>query len=136
MFILCFDFGKKYIGVAVGQSISKTATPLCTIVVKNKHYLWSQICTLMNTWKPLYIVVGKPTDLSFNNLILLNKIDKFIFTLKNKFKIEVYSVDESLSTWYVKSIYFFKKNKDYYKKVNSYSAMVLLQQWLCNNRYL
>lgn len=136
MFILCFDFGEKYIGVAIGQNISKTATPLCTIVVKSKHCLWNQICVLMNTWKPLYIVVGKPDDLSFSNLFLLNKINKFIFTLKNKFKIEVYSVNESLSTWYVKKNYFFKKNKDYYKKVNSYSAMILLEQWLCNNRYL
>ena len=136
MFVLCFDFGEKYIGVAIGQNISKTATPLCTIVVKNKHCLWSAMCTLIDTWKPLYIIVGRPIDLSFNNLFLLNKIDKFIFTLKNKFKIEVYSIDESLSTWYVKKSYSFKKNKDYYKKVNSCSAMILLEQWFCGDRCL
>ncbi|TDJ20665.1 MAG: Holliday junction resolvase RuvX, partial [Gammaproteobacteria bacterium] len=41
--LLCFDFGTKRIGVAVGQFITQTATPLETVKNKNKRPDWDHI---------------------------------------------------------------------------------------------
>lgn len=35
MFIMSFDFGINYIGIAVGQSYTKTANPIKCIQAKN-----------------------------------------------------------------------------------------------------
>ncbi|MCK5498147.1 MAG: Holliday junction resolvase RuvX, partial [Gammaproteobacteria bacterium] len=41
--LLCFDFGTKRIGVAVGQTITQTATPLQTVKNKNNRPDWNNI---------------------------------------------------------------------------------------------
>ena len=42
MYVLAFDYGHKRIGVAIGQTISKTATPLATLE-RQKGAVWSQV---------------------------------------------------------------------------------------------
>ncbi|MGB5427965.1 MAG: Holliday junction resolvase RuvX, partial [Gammaproteobacteria bacterium] len=41
--LLGFDFGIKRIGIAVGQSITRTATALCTINTRHGKPDWDRI---------------------------------------------------------------------------------------------
>ena len=61
--LLCFDYGEKRIGVAVGQTITSTATALETIIVRNKKPDWDAIGKLISEWKPDKFVVGHPFTL-------------------------------------------------------------------------
>jgi RNase H-fold protein (predicted Holliday junction resolvase) len=55
---LGFDFGNKKIGIAVGQIITATASPLQTIRSINQNPNWEIISKLINEWRPVGLVVG------------------------------------------------------------------------------
>ena len=57
--LLCFDFGTKRIGVAVGQTLTDTATPLEIISVRNNRPDWERISALIKQWQPQALLVGK-----------------------------------------------------------------------------
>ena len=60
---LGFDFGMKNIGVAVGQSITKTATPLTIINATNDNNLWQEVAKFIKTWHPDALIVGVPLNM-------------------------------------------------------------------------
>jgi len=57
---LAFDFGEKRIGVACGQSITGTASPLETVANHHGRPDWDQIDALVAQWQPAILVVGLP----------------------------------------------------------------------------
>lgn len=131
MLVLGFDFGIKYIGVAVGQTITKTATPVTSICVDNKNInKWSNVFKCIYDWSPSVIIVGYPLNDNFDNSFILKSINVFINDIKLKFNIPVYIVDENLSTWEAKKLIFYKKKKKCFFSINAMSAAILVEQWL------
>ena len=62
--VLGFDYGTHKIGVAVGQALTGSATPLETLgMVKNKPD-WQRIEQLLAEWKPEALVVGHPFEMT------------------------------------------------------------------------
>ena len=57
--LLGFDFGLRRIGVAVGQTATRTAGPLVTVSHSDQPD-WQAISALVNEWKPAGLVVGLP----------------------------------------------------------------------------
>ncbi|MGD9393310.1 MAG: Holliday junction resolvase RuvX, partial [Chromatiales bacterium] len=49
--LLGFDYGTRRIGVAVGQTLTGTATPLTTLDSDNTRPDWEGISALINEWK-------------------------------------------------------------------------------------
>ncbi len=60
MYVMGFDYGSKRIGVAIGQTLTATASPLTIISVKNRQINWAQITALIQEWQPDTFVVGLP----------------------------------------------------------------------------
>ena len=51
MQILAFDYGTKHIGIAVGQTITKTSSPLMILNVKQEGpAIWQTIFALVEEW--------------------------------------------------------------------------------------
>ena len=61
MYVLGFDYGHKNIGIAIGQEISRTASPLVTLQRKDGPP-WAAIEKLIQEWQPRAIVIGLPLD--------------------------------------------------------------------------
>ena len=61
--ILGFDFGKKYIGVAVGQEITGSASPLGSVKARDGIPDWDSMTKFINEWQPDFIVVGLPLNM-------------------------------------------------------------------------
>lgn len=61
--VLAFDFGLKHIGVAAGQTITRTATPLDTLPAKNGRPDWHRVAALVGEWRPVRLVVGLPLNM-------------------------------------------------------------------------
>lgn len=137
MFILSFDFGIKYIGVAIGQKITKTACPLTSIFVNNKKNKWTAVFQCIDIWSPSIIVVGYPYSDVFCNDFILTEVNKFVSDLSCKYGIQIVMVDEGLSTWEAKKKFSLAKNKkrDYFSSVNAMSASILLEQWFSDNKF-
>ena len=66
---MSIDFGIKKIGFAIGQLITKKATPLGIIYNHKENINWADIDNLIKKWKPNIIIIGYPsTDKKINLL--------------------------------------------------------------------
>jgi len=97
--LLCFDFGTKRIGVAVGQFITQTATPLQTVKNKNKRPDWDHIKRLIDEWQPDALIVGVPLNMMGEMQEMTVASEKFMRQLHGRFHLPVYDVDERLSSF-------------------------------------
>ena len=92
--ILAFDYGEKRIGVAVGNTISKTAEPLKVIQEKNQQDKFQEIEQLIAEWQPQLLVVGLPTHPDGAEHEMTQKAKRFGNQMQGRFKKEVEWVDE------------------------------------------
>ena len=92
--ILAFDFGEKRIGVAVGNTITKTAEALKIIQEKNQDEKLKAIEALIQEWQPQLLVVGLPTHPDGAEHKMTQKAKRFGNQLHGRFQKEVVWVDE------------------------------------------
>ena len=130
-----FDFGTSKIGVAVGQSITSTATPINQIPAKKGVPDWPSLDKILKEWQPDVLVVGIPTKMDGSWQLITELCNKFINDLKSKYEIPVYGVDERLSTKSAKEEIFSKSGYKGLQKisVDSVAASIILEQWMNNN---
>ncbi|AXN02194.1 Putative Holliday junction resolvase YggF [Candidatus Purcelliella pentastirinorum] len=136
MKLLAFDFGTKKIGVAVGQTITKTAEPLNLIKIKNNMPDWIKIKKLKKEWEPNLIILGLPLNMNNTEQIFTKKTKKFANNLRNILNIPVELHDERLTTIEAKINILNNLEHKNLKKINidSYSAVLILESWLKNNK--
>lgn len=58
--VLAFDFGLRRIGVAVGQSVTASASPLGVVANSAQGPDYDAISRIINEWRPSRLVVGLP----------------------------------------------------------------------------
>jgi putative Holliday junction resolvase len=92
--ILAFDFGEKRIGVAVGNTITKTSEPLKIIQEINQQDKFQAIEALIQEWQPQILVVGLPTHPDGAEHEMTQKAKRFGNQLMGRFQKEVIWVDE------------------------------------------
>lgn len=93
-----FDFGKKYIGVAVGQEITGTASALGSVKAKEGIPHWESLEQYLSDWQPDYIVVGLPLNMDGTEQQLTKDARKFGNRVFGRFGIPVEFKDERLTT--------------------------------------
>ncbi len=96
--VLGFDFGTKFIGVAVGQELTGSATPLGSIKAKDGIPNQEQLKKFFDEWQPDLIVVGLPLNMDGSNQSVTFAAKKFGNRLANQFKLPVEFQDERLTT--------------------------------------
>ena len=97
--VMGFDFGTTKIGVAVGQSITQTVTPLITLPSKNHKPDWGAIEKQIKEWQPDMLVVGLPLHLDGEAQPITQAAQKFANQLKGRFQLPVELMDERLSSY-------------------------------------
>ena len=96
---MAFDYGTKRIGVAVGQTVSRTATALKVISANNGRPRWQDIATLIEEWGPDLFVVGKPGYEDRQPNPVCEEIERFSRRLSGRYNRPVEFVDERLSSF-------------------------------------
>lgn len=96
--VLGFDYGKKRIGVAVGQTITASARPLATVAVRDDEPDWTRIDTLVAEWRPEALVVGLPQHLDGRGHELAAPVQTFASALQGRYALPVHLIDERLSS--------------------------------------
>ncbi len=91
--ILAFDFGLRRIGVAVGQSVTASASPLGVISNGNTGPDQNGITALVNEWQPARLVVGMPAHADGSPSEMQSHVRRFIKTLAD-YKLPIDTVDE------------------------------------------
>ena len=132
--VIGFDFGLKYIGVAIGQTSPSLAHPLTNLSVKKGNLPWEEIAQLLKMWSPDVIVVGVPFNMDGTEQPITREARNFLMELKNRFEIPVFPVDERLTTVEARSRLFalggYKALKK--KSIDSIAAQLIVEIWLEN----
>ena len=92
--ILAFDYGEKRIGVAVGNTVTKTAEALKVIQQKNQDERWKAIEQVIQEWQADLLVVGLPTHPDGAPHEMTQKAKRFGNQLNGRFQKQVVWVDE------------------------------------------
>ena len=125
--LLCFDYGKKRIGSAVGQTITATATALETINVNNTHPDWESIKRLINEWRPDKLIVGRPFTLDGGRQNMTDAAERFSRQLEGRFKLPVELIEEQLSSYEA------RRELKSTRKLDPVAARLILETWLSEN---
>ena len=96
--ILGFDFGIKRIGVAIGNSVLRQATPLAVISSIGNDARFGEIAELIKQWEPTRFVVGLPSHPDGTAHDMTARCRKFANQLNGRFNLPVVLVDERYSS--------------------------------------
>jgi putative Holliday junction resolvase len=129
---IAFDYGIKSIGVAVGQKITGTASPLAALKANDGIPNWHTIEAVFAEWLPDNLLVGLPLNMDGTEQDITRRARKFANRLHGRFGLVVHTHDERLSTVDAKARLFelggFKKLTK--EKVDSVSACLIYESWI------
>jgi putative Holliday junction resolvase len=94
---LAFDLGTRRTGVAVGNRLTRTATPQPTIQAEGEAR-WAEVGRRLADWRPDALVVGVPTHPDGAAHEMTMRARKFARQLHGRYGLPVHEVDERYST--------------------------------------
>lgn len=123
--VIGFDFGLKRIGVAVGQTITQTASPTDIVLSKDGKPDWQHVTKLFEQWQPVAIVVGLPMRLNGEEQALTQPARKFGQRLSGRYNRPIFYIEEQLSSVEAKA-----RVKNPTLHIDDHAAQIILQNWL------
>jgi putative Holliday junction resolvase len=128
---LGFDYGLSRIGVATGQTLTQTASPLTALPAKDGTPQWDAIEKLLAEWKPDVVVVGLPLHEDGAMSDMAERAKKFGQRIHGRFGVQVAFIDEYHSTREARAHLNYKgKAGDQDGKLDATAASVILERWL------
>lgn len=96
--ILAFDFGSRWIGVAVGDTETRLASPLGMFEAESAPRRMAEIETLLREWRPERLLVGLPLSMDGAEHGMTRRARRFARQLEARFRLPVEFADERLSS--------------------------------------
>lgn len=96
--VLAFDFGTRRIGVAVGNTVTRVARPLATLMAQPEAVRAAAIALLVAEWQPSTLVVGVPVHADGTPHAMTARARQFARELADRFGIRVEHADERHTT--------------------------------------
>lgn len=134
--VMAFDFGTRFIGVAVGQSVTGTATPLAALRARDGVPDWNQIMQLIAEWGPQQLLVGLPLNMDGSESAMSARAQKFANRLHGRCGLPVTLWDERLSSFEARGELLEQNRRSQSagrafreRGVDSLSARLILESW-------
>lgn len=124
--VICFDYGKRYIGVAVGELSVGIAETVTTVNAKKGVPVWEEIDDLMTEWQPERLALGYPMNMDGSEQNLGKAVMKFKDALEARYQKPCHLIDERLSTYQARKVNGKIKSK---AVLDANAAKVILQSW-------
>ncbi|GAA5236202.1 Holliday junction resolvase RuvX [Verticiella sediminum] len=96
--LLGFDFGTRRIGVALGNTLTRTARPLEAIASEPVAARFARIAALLDEWQPGAAVVGLALDAEGGEQAATGRCRRFADQLRGRFRLQVHLQDERHSS--------------------------------------
>ncbi|MBV8341408.1 MAG: Holliday junction resolvase RuvX [Gammaproteobacteria bacterium] len=96
--VLAFDFGRKRIGIASGNTLTRHAAPRGAAAVGRNGPDWEAIGTLIRALAPGLLVVGAPYNDDGSAGTLARAARSFAAELERRYALPVHLVDERYSS--------------------------------------
>jgi putative Holliday junction resolvase len=126
--LLGFDFGPAKIGVAVGQTLTGTASPVETLRAIQQRPDWDGISRLIKTWEPEALVVGIPYNMDDSEAEPAPRARRFARQLEGRYHLPVHLVDERLTSIEAKRDYLPRPKR--IEELDAVAAKLILETWL------
>jgi len=123
MTILAFDYGKRRVGVAVGNTETKASQALKVIAAPNADGLFREIESLLKEWQPDQVVVGLPTHPDGAEHEMTIKARRFGNQIQGRFNLPVTWVDERYTSAVLEA------DPQMYDNLDAHSAALILEQY-------
>jgi putative Holliday junction resolvase len=123
---MAFDFGTTKIGVAVGQQITGTASPVAVVKARDGIPQWLAIDRLVEEWQPKVLVVGLPINMDGTESDMSKAAARFSRRLHGRYGIRIELMDERLSTFEAREF----ENPD---QLDAIAAKLILETWLAES---
>lgn len=132
--IIAFDFGLRRIGVAVGQQVTSSASPLDVIGNGANGPAWEQITTLIKEWRPNRLIVGMPMHADGSPSDISALVQAFIDAL-GRFELPVEAVDERYTSVEAETLLKSQRadgirGRISKEMIDSVAAAVIAERWL------
>ena len=95
--ILAFDYGRRRIGVAVGQTVTASASPLGVVSNDYSGPDSEKIAALIKEWRPGRLIVGMPAHADGSTSDMQNYVNQFIESLA-VYDLVIDTVDERFTS--------------------------------------
>ena len=132
--LLAIDYGRARIGIASGQMITCTASPIGTVEAYDGVPNWIDLDKVIKRWNPSDIIVGLPLDTRGLDTDITRDARKFAIEVEERYKKPVHLINEAYSTrearWRLESV---KDKKVSHIKVDALAACVILETWMSEN---
>ena len=130
--VLAFDFGERYLGVAIGNTVTGLANPLDMIEATEVDKRFAAIEALIKDWQPARLVVGLPLAMDGTEHAMTARCRRFARQLEGRFRLPVALVDERLSSASAEEALreAGKGGRQHKHLAHSLSAQIILQAWL------
>lgn len=135
--ILAFDYGTRRIGVAAGDTLTRTARPLRTLECLGR-IPWPAIDRLTAEFQPAQFVVGVPYNMDGTPTLLTDASRGFGRELMTRYRRTVALVDERLSSREAEAqlrtarAEGWKRRRTTRADVDMIAARILLERWFEN----
>jgi putative Holliday junction resolvase len=129
--VLGFDFGAKRVGIAVGETVTRIASPLGAIEEEANGPRFAAIEAYVREWSPAAFVVGRPRHDNGSPHEVARLAEKFARRLAARYGLPVVFVDETLSSAEAESTLRESRTRPGRKSdVDAVAAAILLQNFL------
>jgi len=119
--VIAFDFGLKRIGVAVGNTVLRQATPLAVIEAARNENKFAAITRLLDEWQPSTLVVGLPLHPDGAEHEMTVRCRRFANQLHGRYDIPAVLIDERYSSAVL--------SQRRGERIDSEAAALILQQY-------
>ncbi len=139
--VIAFDFGLKRTGIAVGNTLTGSATPDSTLISKDEKPDWKGITQLVEAWKPEQLVVGFPKSLNNDKENPLEKrVERFCNQLNGRYNLPVDQENEQYTSLEAAERLKLLRQSGRKKKVtkdevDKIAAAIILESWMLNKGF-
>lgn len=135
MTLLAFDVGARRIGVAVGNTVSMSASEVGVLDVHEGGPDWPALDRWIREWRPARLVVGDPATLDGGDQPIRKRARAFARTLAQRYQLPVEQVDERTSS--IEAAQRFAsgrasgtRKRHQASQLDALAAVVILERWL------
>ena len=96
--VMAFDFGQRRIGMACGDTVSRTASPLRGVDNGGTGPRWDAIEARIREWRPDLLVVGLPYNVDGSDSRVGRAARRFAAQLAERYALPVSLIDERYSS--------------------------------------
>ena len=131
---LGFDLGERWVGVAIGNSLSGQARPL-KVLRRDQDSFWPSLQALITEWRPQRLVVGDPLTLDGQLQPITHSARRFARQLEGRSGLPVCMCDERSSSREAARVFAEQRRQGHARRrdaelADALAASIILQRWL------